>query len=135
MEDIRKKKEFIYFLGNEYYLIGAFACEKCSDIEMISKYINYLDVCDCEDFNSCKSMEDIRRLPNYTRNVIANAYDEVAKACRLLCEKNRKDDNALALMDRLEERYPEEIQKQIQRWLLAARCTDYRDAEMLKFPK
>lgn len=131
MEDIRMKKEFIYCLGNEYYLIGRCACEKCNDEGLVAKYKNYQDVCDCEDFNACKSMDDVRNIPRYTRNVIADAYDEVAKTCRAMCVENRIDDNARALMDRLEERYSDEIQKQISRWLIAYRCVDFRDAERL----
>ena len=118
ISDVWKKKEFIYKLDNKYYILGKNICEECDNTEILELYNHFLDVCNISFFN-----ENYLDFPLYYKKDIADSFIPLLNACS--CNEPKWNENSLALRDRLDERYYDEIELQIDRWIIASRCADF----------
>lgn len=72
-----------------------------------------------------------RKMIKAHRNAVADSYEKIAKECYVPIEKSRLDYKAMMLRDELEKQFGEEIKNQIETWVKALTCKDYRDIDRL----
>jgi hypothetical protein len=123
MNELRKKKEFLYLLDGKYYIIGRCECKECDDEELISLYQEFLFLTDDELFKEFNPHE----MWKVHRNKVADVYKMILDACHVPIEQCEMTDEKVLLRERLEEKYEAEIKGQIERWLKADTCATYKE--------
>ena len=72
MTSLKNKKEFIYKLGEKYYIIGGCECKECDDHELINLYQVFAFLTDDTEFKDY----DVRKMPKNRRNRVAEVYKD-----------------------------------------------------------
>ena len=118
----KNKREFLYELGDVFYIIGGNACGECFDPELISEYRHFEKLTSNAEF--ALHPRDMHKVH---RDAVAESYEKIANACYVPVEESRPDNEAKMLRDELEEQFQDEIEKQLDIWIKALDCKDYRD--------
>ena len=122
MNELRKKKEFLYLLDGKYYIIGRCECKECDDEELISLYQEFLSLTDDELFKDF----DPREMAKTRRDKVADVFKKILDTCHVPIEQSEMTDEKVLLRERLEKKYEAYIQEQINRWLKADTCLDHK---------
>ena len=125
MDNISKKYEFLYKLGEKYYRIGSRACEEYSDAETKQYYDKYCELIEDELFVNLEPAE----MPLDFCKSVAEAYEKVRKKCNVCENENRRND---LLLRRLENQYGDALQEQIALWKKADDCKMEMDIKKLQ---
>ena len=122
----KDKREFLYELGNKIYIIGGCVCEECNNQKLLDEYREYKKLTSRSEF----AYHPREMLRDY-RNAVADSYEKIANECYVPAEKSRLDYGPMMLREDLEKQFGEEIKKQVETWVKALNCKDYRDIEHL----
>mgnify|MGYP007056242735 CR=1 FL=1 len=125
MDCIRKKLEFVYFIGGRYYIIGSNAFEECESSDLIQLYKEYLSATSSEDFRN----KHVYSISPFIRNNVATLYLKIFKKCvRPLniytIEQELRNDR-----DKFISIHEDELYKQVEIWELARDCYFYSQIE------
>ena len=123
---LKDKREFLYELGNKFYIIGGCVCEECNNQKLLDEYREYKKLTSHSEF-----AYHPREMRKAHRNAVADSYEKIAKECYVPIEKSWLDYKAMMLRDELEKQFGEEIKNQIETWVKALTCKDYRDIDCL----
>ena len=121
--NLQKKKEFMYCLGGKYYIIGRSECKECKDEDSIELYRQYIKLTDDKEFRDF----DVRRIQKCKRNEIAEAFKAVMKSCDDQVKQSQMTQEKHTFREKLEKNFGAELDKQIDQWLKAERCADFKD--------
>lgn len=108
-------------LGGKYYILGKHACEECKNQNTIELYNEYQDLCNVSEFNKCNTYKDVGSMSSWNINTIGEGYRKVYEACRTNPIEHWTD-SMISLKQRLDERYHDEIKKQVSNMLIAREC-------------
>lgn len=126
MVDLRSKKEFIYYLNEDYYLIGASICIKLNDELLIQKYNEFIEVVENSSFKDNNVHEIVKEI----RDKAAILFDELLISCHVpICEANITESDR-DLYDNLIGNYSNEIEAQFERWQKADTCSFYNQVDL-----
>ena len=123
MNELRKKKKFLYLLDGKYYIIGRCECKECDDEELISLYQEFLSLTDDELFKDF----DPREIAKTRRDKVADVFKKILDTCHVPIEQSEMTDEKVLFREQLEDKYGEEINTQITCWLKADTCATYKE--------
>ena len=127
MTRLKNKKEFIYYLGGKYYIIGGCECKECDDQELIQLFQRFLTLTDNDEFQNYEVREMIKKF----RDEVAEVFRELLRSCYVPIEESDMTDAKYELRETLETKYQSEIDSQFDRWIKADTCLFHKDVDAL----
>ena len=122
-------KEFIYELGERYYIIGRATCVEIFDTKLISLYEDFVGKTNFLEFDTIQRNIQKWQVQINKIKEIGISYQRICNAC--MTEKLTWSSNEFFLLIKLEEEYSREIDRQIDRRNKASLCLDFIDAESI----
>ena len=118
MINLSKQREFLYKLGDKYYVIGSHTCEECHISSIIDIYEEYLIIINDPLFVDYNEYN----MNTVIKSKAGNLYSTISEFCFISDREKTMNEINRRLLYELESLYSNEIEQQFNHWIKAEKC-------------